>query len=95
MADRRFHAYAGALALSRIVEIVGAELPNGANGAQAFDDVAALGAAGPAEVTFLENRKYLSALATTKAGACLVHPSLAARVPAGCHALAVANPYLA
>jgi UDP-3-O-[3-hydroxymyristoyl] glucosamine N-acyltransferase len=95
MADRRFHAYAGALALSRVAEIVEAALPSGADGARIFDDVASLSAAGSAEISFLENRKYLGALAATKAGACLVHPSLAARVPAGCHVLAVANPYLA
>jgi UDP-3-O-[3-hydroxymyristoyl] glucosamine N-acyltransferase len=95
MADRRFHAYAGALALSRVAEIVEAALPSGADGARTFDDVASLSAAGSAEISFLENRKYLGALAATKAGACLVHPSLAARVPAGCHVLAVANPYLA
>ncbi len=95
MADRRFHAYAGALALTRIAELVGAALPAGADGSLLFDDVASLAAAGPAQISFLENRKYLGALAITKAGACLVHPSLSARVPAGCHALAVANPYLA
>jgi UDP-3-O-[3-hydroxymyristoyl] glucosamine N-acyltransferase len=95
MADRRFHAHAGALTLARIAELAGAALPDGADPARRFDDVAALGDAGPADVTFLDNRKYLAALRATKAGACLVHPALAARVPGGCVALAAANPYRA
>jgi UDP-3-O-[3-hydroxymyristoyl] glucosamine N-acyltransferase len=95
MADRRFHAYAGALALTRIAQIAELELPPTADGARTFDGVSALDAAEPGHITFLENRKYLGALAATKAGACLVHPALASRVPSGCMALATANPYRA
>jgi UDP-3-O-[3-hydroxymyristoyl] glucosamine N-acyltransferase len=95
MADRRFHDHAGALRLADIARLADATLPAGADGERRFDDVRALGEAGPGEVTFLENRRYLKALAATKAGACLIHPSLAGRVPAGCVALATSNPYRA
>lgn len=95
MADRRFHAHVGRLALARIAEIVEVPVPDGADGTRLFDDVAALGEAGAEHVAFLDNRKYLAALAATKAGACLVHPALAGRVPAGCTALATSNPYRA
>jgi UDP-3-O-[3-hydroxymyristoyl] glucosamine N-acyltransferase len=95
MADRRFHRHAGALRLAEVARIVGADLPAGSDPDRPFEDVRALGEAGPSDVTFLENRKYLKALAETKAGACLIHPSLSARVPAGCVVLPTRNAYRA
>jgi UDP-3-O-[3-hydroxymyristoyl] glucosamine N-acyltransferase len=95
MADRRFHRHAGALRLAEIARITGAEPPAGSDADRLFDDVRALDDAGPLDVTFLENRKYLTALSRTKAGACLIHPSLSGRVPAGCMALVTRNAYRA
>ncbi len=95
MADRRFHSHAGALPLSEIVRIAEIELPPGADSQRMFTDICALADAGPGDIAFLDNRKYLKALADTKAGACLIHPSLAGRVPAGCIALPVRNAYRA
>ncbi|MFY7780838.1 MAG: UDP-3-O-(3-hydroxymyristoyl)glucosamine N-acyltransferase [Tagaea sp.] len=95
MADRRFHPWAGQLALGRIAEIAGAALPADADPARVFDGVAALADAGPAHVSFLDNRRYLGDLAASNAGAVLIHPSLAARAPATCLALAVRGPYAA
>ncbi len=57
--------------------------------------VAPLQSAGPAHVSFLDNRKYLDALAATQAGAVLVHPTLASQVPAGSVAIATTDPYSA
>jgi len=57
--------------------------------------VAPLQTAGPAEVSFLDNRKYLPALEGTRAGAVLVHPDNAARVPAGSVAVVTPEPYAA
>jgi UDP-3-O-[3-hydroxymyristoyl] glucosamine N-acyltransferase len=55
--------------------------------------VAPLQTAGPTEVSFLDNRKYASALAGTRAGAVLVHPDLAPRVPAGTVPMLTPDPY--
>ena len=57
--------------------------------------VAPLQTAGPAEVSFLDNRKYLPALEATRAGAVLVHPDNAARVPPGSVAVVTPEPYVA
>jgi UDP-3-O-[3-hydroxymyristoyl] glucosamine N-acyltransferase len=57
--------------------------------------VAPLQTAGSAEVSFLDNRKYLPALEATCAGAVLVHPDNAARVPAGTVAVVTPEPYAA
>jgi UDP-3-O-[3-hydroxymyristoyl] glucosamine N-acyltransferase len=46
-----------------------------------FSGVAPLQSAGPDEVSFLDNRRYASALEHTHAGAVIVHPDMLDRVP--------------
>lgn len=57
--------------------------------------IAPLQTATPQDVSFLDNRKYLDALAATKAGAVIVHPELADRVPEGSVAIVCVEPYVA
>src|SRR3954462_6094432 len=57
--------------------------------------VAPLQTAGPNEVSFLDNRRYASALDQTSAGAVIVHPDMAARVPVGTVAIRTTEPYAA
>src|SRR5215510_13134339 len=57
--------------------------------------VAPLQTAGSNEVSFLDNRRYASALDQTSAGAVIVHPDVAARVPAGTVAIRTTEPYAA
>ncbi len=58
-----------------------------------LEGVAPLQTAGPNEVSFLDNRRYASALDQTSAGAVIVHPDMAARVPAGTVAIQTTEPY--
>src|SRR5690606_41537767 len=58
-----------------------------------ISDVQALSDAGRGRVSFLDNRKYLPQLATTRAAACLISPAFASRVPAGTAALLTKTPY--
>ena len=95
MADRRFHPWAGRLSLGRLIEISGATAPAGADLAREFDDVASLGDAGPAHVSFLDNKRYLADLAATNAGAVLLHPALSGRAPASALALTTRTAYAA
>jgi UDP-3-O-[3-hydroxymyristoyl] glucosamine N-acyltransferase len=60
-----------------------------------FEGVAPLQTAGPNEVSFLDNRRYASALDQTSAGAVIVHPDMAARVPAKTVAIVTTEPYAA
>src|SRR6185295_13672858 len=60
-----------------------------------LEGVAPLQTAGPNEVSFLDNRRYASALDQTSAGAVIVHPDMAARVPAGTVAIQTIEPYAA
>lgn len=82
MVDRRFFPYAGPFRLSEIAEMTGAELRNCSDPALEITDVAALDRAGPGELGFLENRRYLSALKETKASACFVAAAFVDRAPA-------------
>ncbi|HLX17546.1 MAG TPA: UDP-3-O-(3-hydroxymyristoyl)glucosamine N-acyltransferase [Bradyrhizobium sp.] len=58
-----------------------------------LEGVAPLQTAGPNEVSFLDNRHYASALDQTLAGAVIVHPDLAARVPKATAAILTTEPY--
>ena len=53
-----------------------------------------LGDAGADELSFLQNKNYLSQLGTTKAGAVLMTAEMAAKVPASSIAVVVDEPYL-
>jgi UDP-3-O-[3-hydroxymyristoyl] glucosamine N-acyltransferase len=58
-------------------------------------NVAPLDRAGPRDLTFLDNPKFVELLATTRAGICLVSPRFEQDVPKGLPALRVADPYRA
>jgi UDP-3-O-[3-hydroxymyristoyl] glucosamine N-acyltransferase len=81
--------------LGLLAEKLGAQLGAGADPAVLIHTVKPLSDAGPGELSFFENRKYLGQLAATHASACLVAPAYAGRVPAATGALIVAAPYRA
>lgn len=94
--DPRFFARTGPHALAAIAAAAGAEPADGdrAQSDLLLSGIAPLQTAGPGELSFLDNRRYLPALRTTRAGAVIVHPDLAASVPEGCVALATRQPYM-
>lgn len=95
MADPRFFPPPRALSLTEIAALTGAALADPSAGGRLVADVAPLDAAGPEHITFLDNRRYLSALRATKAGACLVRAAQADAAPPGTAVLITAEPYLA
>ena len=91
--DLRFFERAGPFSVAELAKLIGIDPP--AKGAdRLLRRVAPLQIAGPEDVSFLDNKKYLPELAEIRAGAVIVHPSLRARVPAGCVALPTREPYL-
>jgi UDP-3-O-[3-hydroxymyristoyl] glucosamine N-acyltransferase len=58
-----------------------------------LEGVAPLQTAGRHDVSFLDNRRYAWALDQTLAGAVIVHPDMAARVPATTVAILTSQPY--
>ena len=90
-----FFDRAGPFALGELARHAGAEPPPSADLAALIEDARPLDAATRADVTFLDNRKYVPQLATTAAAACFVIPELAPRVPAGTVVLRTSEPYRA
>ena len=89
--DPRFFARSGPHPLARVAAAAGGS----AEGTELLlAGVAPLQTAGPDEVSFLDNRRYLPALRATRAGAVIVHPDLAGSVPAGTRAILTREPYL-
>lgn len=95
MADTRFFRRAGPFDLGHLAGIGGATLADGVDPKRRVEDVAPLSQAGPAHLSFLDNRKYLADFEKTGAGACFVRPELAGRAPAGTACLLTPNPYMA
>src|SRR5581483_12379078 len=95
MADPRFFERAGPFTLTALAARSGATLLDAAAGERVIVDVAPLETAGPDEVTFLDNRKYLGAFEQSRAGAAFVAKDLAARAPAGMAVLVAGQPYKA
>lgn len=96
MPDPRFHTRAGPFPLGALAENLKLfQLPANADGAALIHDVAPLESAGPSDLSFLENRKYLAEMKASKAGFCVMLPEFADQVPDGMIALATPHPYLA
>jgi len=95
MADPRFFDRAGPFSLSALAALSGATLADEAAGERVMVDVAPLQTAGPDDVTFLDNRKYLGEFEQSRAGAAFVTKDLAGRAPAGMAVLVAGNPYKA
>src|SRR5438477_9577251 len=95
MADPRFFDRAGPFSLDAIAALSGATLEDPQRGGQLITDVAPLETAGPDDVTFLDNRKYLDAFSRSRAAAAFVDERFAAHAPAGMAALLTKEPYKA
>ena len=89
--DERFFRYAGPHPVSALAALLGIQAPETE---RLIRRVAPLQTAGPDDVSFLDNRRYAPLLAQTKAGAVILHPDFAEKVPEGCIALAVPEPYV-
>ncbi|HMD63119.1 MAG TPA: UDP-3-O-(3-hydroxymyristoyl)glucosamine N-acyltransferase [Stellaceae bacterium] len=95
MADRRFFARAGPLTLDVLSALSGARLLHGEDGGRLFNDVAPLETAGPGDISFLENRKYIAAFIRSHAGAAFVDEKSVERAPPGMALLISKEPYKA
>lgn len=93
MAEPSFFVPPQPLTLSEIAVLAGADLPSGADGSKVVRDASALETAGPDDLAYMDNPKYVDALSSTEAGACLVSSRFANRVPAGTVAIVTPQPY--
>ena len=93
MTDPRFYTVAGPFTLGELAKITGADIAEGVNSDARYSDVAPLSEAGPDDISFLDNKKYVNDFTKTKAGAVIVHPDLASKAPDGLALLLSQEPY--
>ena len=92
-ADPRFFPAGPKLTLAEAALAAGGELVGGDPSALVAG-VGPLQAAGPAEVSFLENKRYASQVAATRALAVVMAAEFVGRLPAGTAAIVTPQPYL-
>jgi UDP-3-O-[3-hydroxymyristoyl] glucosamine N-acyltransferase len=95
MADLRFFERAGPFTLDALAALSGAKLLHPEHGVRLVHDVGPLESAGPDEVSFLENRKYLDAFVRSRAGAAFVDERVVGQAPVGMAVLVSEVPYKA
>ena len=83
------------LTVAKIISLTGAESRDAARLSHLITDVAPLDLAGPNDLTFIESNKYADALATTRAGACLMPQRFESRAPNTLIVLRTHEPYRA
>ena len=93
MADARFFDKAGPFSLKDLARIAGAQIVGGVDEGTLFSDVKALSAAGTTDVSFIDNRRYVSEFSASSAGAILTAPDLVDRAPVKAALLVTKNPY--
>ena len=93
MADPRFHTRVGPFTLAELADVAEAEIGASGDPGMLLSDVAPLENAGADQLSFLDNRKYISSFENTKAAACIVAPELANRAPEGIALLLSKQPY--
>jgi UDP-3-O-[3-hydroxymyristoyl] glucosamine N-acyltransferase len=93
--DPRFFRRTGPHRLADIARLVGAEISADPEFSERLiGGVAPLQSAGAEDVSFLDNRRYADLLDATRAGAVIVHPDFAARVPGAAIAIVTPEPYV-
>lgn len=91
-ADPRFFEVTGPHSLAAIAEVAGGRFEG--DGGRLFAGIGSLPSATPDQVSFLDSRRYVEALETTRAGAVVVDEAMLERVPAGCVPIVVKQPAL-
>ena len=95
MGNRRFFVPPSGLTVAEIVALTGAEASEATPMSHLITGVAPVDLAGPADLAFIDANKFADALATTRAGACLMPRRFADRAPTGLIVLYTDKPYRA
>ena len=95
MEKSRFFERPSGLTVAEIITLTGAETGELALLSHRITGVAPVDLAGPSDLTFIESSKFVDALATTRAGACLMPPRFEERAPEGLIVLRTKEPYRA
>ena len=94
MADPRFFGAPKTLTLESLASITNSKIARG-NPQAKFTDVAPLTAATRSNVSFLDNKRYISQFSRSNAGACVIAAAMVDRAPEEMSLLVAEDPYLA
>jgi len=83
----------GPFEVGELARRIGGEVEKLTNPTALVHDVRPLDLAGRGDLTFIDNRKYVDALATTRAEFCLVPPALVERLPKSTQPIVMRLPY--
>ncbi|MBV9079016.1 MAG: UDP-3-O-(3-hydroxymyristoyl)glucosamine N-acyltransferase [Methylobacteriaceae bacterium] len=92
MTDPVFFAPEASLSLGEVAALAGASCPDG-EAERRVASVAPLDEAGPDDLAYMDNPRYLRALEATRAGFCLVSPRFAGQAPSGTVSLITPDPH--
>jgi UDP-3-O-[3-hydroxymyristoyl] glucosamine N-acyltransferase len=95
MANPAFFPVPSAIRLTDLAVAIGATVRDGAPEDRAVSGIAPLETAGPDDLAFLDNAAYARYASETRAGACLIAPKFADRLPPSTIALISPEPYRA
>jgi UDP-3-O-[3-hydroxymyristoyl] glucosamine N-acyltransferase len=90
-----FFPTTGELTVEEIANLTGAKPRPNTPLDRRIRDIAPLDRARPSDITFLDNQKFVAALAMTRAGVCLAAPRFAAQAPETLAVLVTPEPYRA
>lgn len=93
MADPRFFENKGAISLKEIAELTGANIADPKSASLKIKDVAPLDRAGPEDIGFLDNTKYVDSFRASRAGACFLREKHVKDAPPGMATLISEDPY--
>ena len=93
MTDPVFFKRDSGLSVGEIAAMTGATLSDPSRADLRITNVAPIDRAGPRDLTFLENLRYSSGLASTRAGACLIAERYVKDAPSGLPLLVTREPY--
>jgi UDP-3-O-[3-hydroxymyristoyl] glucosamine N-acyltransferase len=88
-----FFERCGPFEIGELARRIGGETDGIAAPSRLVRDVRPLDMAGPGDLTFIDNRKYVDGLTVTRAGFCLVAPALVERVPKSTQPIVMRAPY--
>lgn len=83
----------GPFSLTKITEVTGAQLPEGADGSRLVEDIRPLDSAAANHISFLDNVKYVGQFENTDAAACFVSEKFKDKAPEGLVTLVSEQPY--
>src|SRR5688500_18161537 len=83
MSESRFFEPPAGVTVGEIVALTGAQPRNGTDLSRRIRNIAPLDMAGSGDLTYVESSKYLAALKTTRAGACLMAKRFESAAPDG------------